>query len=225
MFVGVIVEYFLVFWLLNFEVHPQGFITVLLLPAIWLASFLLIFQNFITKLDVIYQILIIAGFLFFQYYLLSTQSILNLSHFRNVSLSSAAYTTNNFYTVVTFFISILGIFLLPDVSNLLRFGLSIIAFGIIMLIFILLNQISLRHYAYALFLYISFILVLSVIYASGFINPENILLLVIVLALMFRGIIILILYSEKKIISLYDYVQLIFEVVISGILINYASNI
>jgi hypothetical protein len=223
-FVGILLQYFLGFWLLNFDVYPNGFITILLLPAMWLGSFLLIYQNFIIDLPFVYQFIIVSVFLVLQYYFMSTQNILNLAHFRSISLSHAAFTTNNFYTILTFFITNLAIFLLPGTSNTIKLFASFVSFVIILFIFAILNAIEQIQLFFAIFFYFTFIAILSFLYIVGFIDPQKILLLVIAMSLVFRGVIVLSLYSVKKVISKADYIQSALESGLLFLLIGFASR-
>jgi hypothetical protein len=223
-FAGVLVQYFLGFWLLNFDVYPNGFITILLLPAAWFGAFLLIYQNFIVDLHLVYQIPIILGFLVLQYYFMSTQNILNISHFKSISLSQAAYTTNNFYTILTFFTTNLALFLLPSLSIPLKFILSFIVSSGVLFIFTMLNKISKIEFFFSVFFYLNFTLLLLFLYVLGFIDPGKVVLIVIAMSLVFRGVIILMLYSAKRVIALADYVQIAIESGILFMLIGVASK-
>jgi hypothetical protein len=217
-------QYFLGFWLLNFDVYPNGFITILLLPSVWFGSFLLIYQNFLTDLKLVYQIMVIGGFLILQYYFMSTQNILNISHFKSISLSQAAFTTNNFYTILTFFVTNLAIFLLPGSSNTLKLIASFLSFVIILSIFGVLNNLDQLQMIYSAFFYFGFIFVLAFLYMLGFIDPEKMLLLVIAMSLVFRGVLVLSLYSIKKVIAFSDYVQIGLEAGLLFLLIGFSSK-
>lgn len=223
-FVGILMQYFLGFWLLNFDVYPNGFITILLMPAIWFGSFLLIYQNFIIDLNVFYQIIIIGVFLVLQYYFMSTQNILNLAHFKNISLSQAAFTTNNFYTILTFFVANIAVFLLPGLTNPIKLAASFVFAVMILFIFSVLNKIDHLQTAYSAFFYFGLTFILAMLYMLGYINPDKILLLVMAISLAFRGIIVLSLYSVKKVIALSDYIQIVLEAGLLFILVGFASH-
>lgn len=218
-FVGFLTQYFLIFWLFNFDVYPQGFITLLILPALWFGSFIVIYQGFVIKLSFIYQLVIVLMFLILQYYFVTTQSILNLSHFQNISLSQAAYTANSFYTVLTFFAVNLALFLIPGASNILSLLLTIVSFIVISSIFSALNSIDRSQTLFSNIIYIFVISLLLTIYSFGIINPDKIILLTILLAIVFRNIIILMLYSVRKVLSKTDYAQVVFECGLIGILL------
>jgi hypothetical protein len=217
-FVAIATQYFLNFWLYNFNVFPQGFITILLLPSIWFASFILIFVNFIVQLHSLYEIMIIGAFLTLQYYFSTTQNILNLSHFKNISLSQAAFTTNHFYTVLTFFTSNLAVFLLPDLSYVLKLASSLVLFIIIIIIFALLNNVQKIQYTYAIVLYAAIIYAVGILYIFNFIMLDRLPLIVIALSIIFREIIILILYYARKVLNPQDYIYLALETfIVAGI--------
>jgi hypothetical protein len=224
-FIGMIIEYFLLFWLLNFDVHPQGFLTILLLPVLFFASFMITFVNFVENehLSWIFQVLIVFIFLVMHYYLTTTQSILNISLFRTISLSQAAFTTNNFYTIITFFTSVIALFLPLTLANPLRVILTIIPFAVILGIYVILNNIEHLQYFFALFFYTIFTIIIAMVYMLGVIHPEKFFIIAIVLGLTFRGIVILIQYMSRKVISIFDYIQLFIEVVIVGVVIWFTT--
>jgi hypothetical protein len=213
-FVGVVVQYFLCFWLLNFELFPQGFVTILILPALWFGSFLLIFETFILKLNLVYQIVVTAVFLGFQYYFMITQSILNIAHFKNVTLSQAAYTTNNLYTILTFFLANLSLFLLNDLNVFIKFVISGILFAVILLIYMLLNNINKSQFFFSVASYTFTLLILSFIYSTDVIDSSRILFLVMILGLVFKGFMTLVQYSSRKVLSIVDYSQVFIEYIL-----------
>lgn len=213
-FVGIVIQYFLYFWLLNFEVFPQGFVTILVLPTIWFGSFLLIFETFILKLNLAYQVLITIIFLSFQYYFMITQSILNIAHFKNVTLSQAAYTTNNLYTILTFFLANLSFFLLNDLNVFYKFLASGILFAITLLIYILLNNINKSQFFFSVASYGFILLILSFAYSTDIMDPTRVIFLVMALGLVFKGFITLIQYSSRKVLTLVDYSQVLAEYIL-----------
>jgi hypothetical protein len=224
LFVGLIIEYFLVFWLYNFNTSPVGFISILLLPVLFFGSFVIVYYYFIVRLNILFELSFMFSFFVLMYYFLSTQNILNLAQFKSISLAQAANTTNNFYTVLSFFISSLAIFLLPNIPNILRFIISTGIFAVILLIFVLLHNIDRLQYAYSIFFYISFIAMISIIYVLNGINTDKVVLISIILSLIFRGILILLHYSSRKILSAFDYFQIFLELAIITFLFNFISK-
>lgn len=218
-----LVYYFLLYWLLNFDVSVQGFITILLLPTITLGAYMLIYYNFIRDLAVLYRIVFTFVFIVLQYYLVLTQNILNLSYFTNVGLSQAALVANNFYTILSFFFVNLSIFLIPEVNIPFKMLFTIVMFVIFYLIFILINNIEVLQYYFGIFFYSIAILIYIIMYISGFINPISSLLTSIVFSIVFRGITVIALYSFRRVISFFDYLQVVFEAALIAFLIFMSS--
>lgn len=218
-----LVYYFLVYWLLNFEVYPQGFITILLLPALTFGAYLLIYYNFIKDIGLVYKILFTLIFMVMQYYLILTQNILNLSNFTNVGLSQAALVSNNFFAIIGFFMVNLSIFLIPNLYSPFKILGSFIAFMVVYLIFVLVNKIENLQLAFGIFFYGVVCIVYLILHLTGFINPQSSLLTVISLSIIFRGITVIALYSFRRVISIFDFVQIGFEAVLIAFLVYMSS--
>lgn len=222
-FVGALIMYFLLYWLLNYSVTPIGFITVLLLPVIFWGACVLLYYFFIVKLNPFFELVLVSTFMVLMYYFASTQNLLNISYYKNISLAQAAHTTNNFYTVLTFFLSILALFLIPNVPNLLKLFISVILFTLILFIFVLLHSLDRSEFMYSIFLYFSVVVLLAVIYVLGFIDTNKVILLSVVLGLVFRGVLTFIHYSARKVLSFFDYFQILMELAVITFLIYFVS--
>jgi hypothetical protein len=222
-FFMMLVSYFLVYWLFNFDVYPQGFITILLLPTLTFGSYMLIYYDFVKDLPLLYKVIFTAIFMFMQYYLVLTQNILNVSNFTNVGLSQAALVSNSFYTIWSFFLTNLAIFLIPDIFITVKLIITIPVFIIYYLIFTMVNSIDRYQFIFGGFFYLFIVLIYLVLYVVGFINPLSSLLLVISLAIVFRGITVVALYSFRRVISLFDFVQIFLESVLVGFLVYMTS--
>ncbi len=218
-----LIYYFLSFWLYNFNVHPHGFITILVPPVLWYSSFLMIYEFFLIDLRVVFQVAIISMFLALQYYYMSTQNILNISHFRSISLSQAAYTTNNFYTVLTFFTVCLGVFLIPDVMIIVKLGIVFFFFFLLYGIFGTLNHIDFPQLVYGVFLFSTVLLLVAVLFLTGLFDPGKLILISIFLTLIFRWMVVLTLFPTRKLLSTFDYFQFIFEITIGVFILYFAA--
>lgn len=218
-----LVNYFILYWLFNFDVHPQGFLTVLALPSITFGAYLLVYYNFIRDIDMVYRIVITLIFILLQYYLVLTQNILNLSHFSNIGLSQAALVVNNFYTIITYFLATKAIFLTPDITAPIKLVLTIPVFLILYIAFMIVNNIDFLQIIFGVGFYIILIAVFSFLYMSGFINPQNLLLIVISLAITFRGLTVISLYSSRKVISIPDFIVNVLESLLVGFLVYLSS--
>lgn len=219
-----LIYYFLVYWLFNFDVYFQGFVTILLLPAILFGSYLLIYYNFIKEIQIIYQILFTGVFVVLLYYLVLTQNLINRSHFTNVSLSQAAIIVNNFYSIFGFFLACLSIFLVPDMSNITKIVVSILIFAAFYGIFVLVNSIEYIQFFFGMFSYVIFAAILILLYVSGSINPSTSVLTVLSMTVFFRGVTVISLYSFRKVINWPDILQILAEALVVGF-ITYLSII
>lgn len=218
-----LVYYFMIYWLFNFDVYPQGFISILLLPTLTLASYLLIYFNFIKELPIIYVVFFTLTFMVMQYYLVLTQNILNLSTFTNVGLSQAALVSNSFYTILGFFLLNLSIFLIPNLHSPFKIVIGVIIFVIFYFIFVIINKIEFVQFIFGVFFYGSVSIIYLVLFLIGYINPLNSLLIVISLAVIFRGLTVIALYSFRKVISVFDFIQIIFESALVAFLVYMSS--
>lgn len=218
-----LINYFILYWLLNFEVHPQGFLTVLALPTITFGSYILIYYNFIRDLDYFYKITLTSAFIILQYYLILTQNILNLYHFENVGLSQAALVVNNFYTIITFFLGVLAIFLTSELTVPIKLLLSIPISLVLYLAFVFLNRLEAVQIIYGIGFYICILIIFAFLYLSGFINPLNQILIVIALAIIFHNLTVISLYSFRKVISINDLLLTVFESILVGFLVYLSS--
>ncbi len=218
-----IVYYFLIYWMLNFEVSPQGFISVLLLPVLFVGGYYLFYYHFLRDMNIYIAIGSTIVFAIFIYYFILTQNILNTSYFSNIGLTQAALVVNNFYAISTFFIVNLSIFLLPNVQLITKLIASVPVFFLIYLAFVLINNIEKLHLWFGVFFYSFFVLGLVLMYLMSFLNPLSALIIVIILSIVFRGVTVVTLYSTRKLITLVDFGQIFLESILIGFFIYLAS--
>lgn len=210
------VFYFLVYWLLNFEVLLEGLVSILIPPSVFVGGYLMTYNFFIKDQSLTLIFISIVFMIILTYYFLLTQNILNISCYQNIGLSQAAFVVNNFYSVISFFITILGVLLLPETLLFVRFIITIFVFVILFLPFAVINQIDKLHIFYSILNYSSIILILCFSYMLNFINPDNIVLFSVILSIVYRGITVVSQYSVRKVLSIMDLLQIIFESILIG---------
>ncbi|BDQ04707.1 MAG: hypothetical protein KatS3mg084_0225 [Candidatus Dojkabacteria bacterium] len=222
-FFMVIMNYFINYWLFDFDLHPKGFLTILLLPAFHLGVYLLIYYNLLKEFSFLYRLLFTLAFILAQYYIVLTQNILNLSHFKNIGLSKAALTVNHFYTVVIFFLAVLAFFLVGELSLVVKLLLTVPVFILLYIIFALINELDNGRIVYTVLLYVFVILILCLLFMSGLIKPYNQILVAMILGILFHNFSVISLYSFRKVVSLPDFFMTILEAILVGALLYFSS--
>lgn len=222
-FFMVLVYYFLLYWMLNFEVYPQGFVSILLLPSILFGGFMMVYYYFLKDLGIYTPVISTGIFLLLMYYFVLTQNILNTSYFLNIGLTQAALVINNFYSIITFFMASLAVFLIPDFTLVMKLSFTLPLFGLVYFAFVLINNIERIQLWFGIFFYALVIGIIILMFFMNFINPISGLIMVIILAVLFRGITVVTLYSSRKVISLLDLTQIFLEAVLIGFFLYLAS--
>ncbi len=222
-FFMVIMYYFINYWLFDFDLHPKGFLTILLLPAFNVGVYLLIYYNLLKEFSFLYRVFFTLAFIIAQYYIVLTQNILNLSHFKNIALSKAALTVNHFYTVVIFFLAVLAVFLAGELFFVAKLFFTIPIFVLLYLIFAFLNELDIRRMVYTVLLYVFIILILCLLFISGLIKPYNEILVAMVVGIIFHNFTVISLYSFRKVVSVPDFIMTILEAILVGALLYFSS--
>lgn len=216
-----ITYYFLVYWLFNFQVYPQGFLTILLLPAATFVSFLLLNVYFIKSLGFpsIFFSTIVFGI--FQYYLILTQNILNRSKFDVVPLSQAALVANNFFSIIGFFFTSLSIIIIPDMNIYIRLFLIFIMAVVLLLAFMLTNEIDLINYVVSVLVFALSTLFFAILFLTSAIEISSIVGVALVQSLIYRAITLVTLYGVRKVISVGDRFQITLEGIAATVILIY----
>lgn len=222
-FFMMLVYYFLVYWMLNFEVYPQGFITILLTPVLLLGGYMTVYYYFLRDLTLYIPILSTIFFLGMMYYFILTQNILNTSYSQNIGLTQAALVINNFFSIITFFAANLAIFLIQDFSLIIKLVFTLPFFVLIYLAFVMINNIDRIQYWFGVFFYAVVIISIVLLYLVNFINPISGLIMVIILAVLYRGITVVSLYSSRRVISFLDLTQIFLESLLIGFFLYLSS--
>lgn len=223
--VGMTMFYFLVLWLLNFEVYPLGFITIIFPPTLWFGISSLIYINYIVEFIWAGQAFYFLVNGVFLYYFLSTQSILNLSYFKNISLSQAAFTSKNFYTILLFFNGLVAIFLVSGMSTITKMLLVIPLFLLVLIPYVILYGVKFKFALYSSLFFFWIVFQLLLMYVFDLFLAERVILVCIVLGFVFKGITILLSYSQKKLFSLYDGMQLLIEAILCFAILYFMSDV
>ncbi len=218
-----IMHYFMVYWLFDFDLHPKGFFTILLLPALNVGVYLLIYYNLLKDFSPLYRLFFTLIFIVAQYYVVLTQNILNRSHFENIGLSKAALTVNHFYTVVVFFLAVLAIFLVGELFLIFKVLLTIPVFVLLYIIFAFINGLDYTRIIFTVLIYVFIVLMLCLLFMSGLIKPYNQILVAMIVGIIFHNFSVISLYSFRKVVSVPDFLMTILETVLVGALLYFST--
>lgn len=219
---SMLIFYFINYWLFKFNIHPRGFLTILPLPSLFFVAFLLFFNFFIKNLPYLWVIIYISLFILLEYYLIMNQNILNLWMFEHVGLYRAALNINLFYSVFTYFILNIAIFFTPF-EFLIKILISLFVF---LLLFIIFANLSILNLNLILLIIINsiFLYLLTIsLFLLGFLKIENGILIAIAFSILFKTILTNALYSNYAFHSFTDYVLIMIESFLFGILLYISS--
>lgn len=203
-----LVFYFVNYWIFKFNIHPKGFLTILPLPSLLLGGYLLFFDVFVRNLQIFWIYIYVFVFLGLEYYLIINQNILNTWLFEQVGLYRAALNINLFYTVLTYFISSLGIFLIQQ-DFITKILMSLVLFILLLIIFTNLIEIPFRITMLVLISSIFIYFIVLFLFFLGSIKTENVILVSLGLTILFKTFLTNILYHSYA--SSIDYILVIIE--------------
>lgn len=219
---AMLIFYFVNYWLFKFNIHPRGFLTILPLPSLFFVAFLLFLNFFVKNLSYVWVFSYIFLFILFQYYLIMNQNILNVWMFEHVGLYRAALNVNLFYSVFTYFILNMAIFFTPF-EFLIKIFISLFVFLLLFTIFANLSNLNFNLILFIILNSIFLYLLVICLFILGFLKIENGILIAIAFSILFKTILTSALYSNYAFHSFTDYVLVIIESFLFGMLLYLSS--
>lgn len=213
------------YWVMNFEVNTIGIITILLPPTVWVLSGVIFYVNYSDQWNGYVWLFVFGIYSFFLYYFVTTQNLLNINYFRPISLSQAAKTAKGFFTVILFFISTNALFSYPNLDNIQKISLLLFVFILVGLPYIILFEVKTVHFIATIFNFSFLIMIILGMFLLDFFIQERIYMLVVISTLIFKGSMMVNVYSVRDNLSFFDKAQFFLELVIIFCLMLYLSGI